>query len=165
VVNARDPEALSREELLDEAIESAGPGLFDLLASAAQDPDAEVRGTAAYGLGEVSDERAVPILVDLVDNDPDETVVLHALKGLETYHDPRIHGVLLHEAERPRETRSPRWYAATQLGRYDSERSVSALRMLLADQDVLVRQAAHESLTTLRPQDQAKWDRLAEDQF
>jgi len=164
VGTTRDPAAVDREENLDRAIEEAGPGLVDLLIASTKDPDAEVRGTAAYGLGEVADERAVPVLVKLVERDPDEAVVVHALKALESYRDTRVHEVLLREAERARETRSPRWYVAKQLGWYDSERSVEALRILLVDQDTLVRQAAHESLISLRPNDRALWDRLLGEQ-
>lgn len=162
--DVRDPGAVVRENMLDRAIEEREPRLFDLLVSAMSDEDEGVRGTAAYGLGEIGDERAVPLLVALVDTDTDETVVLHALKSLESYLDDRIHRVLLKEARRARRTRSPRWYAAKLLRRYDSASSVEALLELLADQDVLVRQVAHESLVDLRPADRTKWDRLAAEQ-
>ncbi|HEX4701037.1 MAG TPA: HEAT repeat domain-containing protein [Pseudonocardiaceae bacterium] len=160
----RDAESINREARIDEAIAERADGLLELLLAAVADPDPEIRGTVAYGLGEVADDRAIPALVDLVEHDRDETVVLHALKAMESYRDPRIHRTLLHEAERARTTRSPRWYAATELAWYDSEQSVDALLHLLASQDVLVRQAAEESLVTLRPQDRARWERLAAEQ-
>ncbi|QKV72666.1 HEAT repeat domain-containing protein [Amycolatopsis sp. Hca4] len=157
---SRDPAAVLREDRLDKAIEEAGPGLFDLLAAAVGDPDTEVRETAAYGLGELDDPRAVPLLIDLVEHDPAESVVVHALKALESYRDPRIHRTLLREADRARHTRSPRWYAAKELRWYDSEDSVEALIRLLASEDALVQQAAEESLSTLRPAERARWQRL-----
>ncbi|MBB5857575.1 HEAT repeat domain-containing protein [Amycolatopsis umgeniensis] len=157
---SRDQDAILREERLDEAIEKAGPELFDLLSASTGDPDAEVRETAAYGLGEIDDPRAIPLLLRFVEQDSAETVVMHALKALESYRDPRIHEALLHEAGRTRQTRSPRWYAAKQLRWYDSGRSVDALITLLASEDALVQQAAEESLSILRPSERARWQRL-----
>ncbi|KDN18772.1 HEAT repeat domain-containing protein [Amycolatopsis rifamycinica] len=156
----RDQAAILREDRLDQAIEEAGPGLFDLLSASAGDPDAEVRETAAYGLGEIGDARAIPLLVGLVEHDPAESVVVHALKSLESYRDPRIHRTLLREADRARHTRSPRWYAAKQLRWYDSPDSVDALIRLLASEDALVQQAAEESLSILRPGERERWQRL-----
>lgn len=159
---SRDPAAILREDRLDKAIEEAGSGLFELLSDSVDDPDAEVRETAAYGLGELRDPRAVPLLIALVEQDPAESVIVHALKALESYHDPRIHETLLREADRTRNTRSPRWYAAKQLRQYDSEDSVNALIRLLASEDALVQQAAEESLSILRPAERARWQRLLE---
>ena len=135
-------------------------GLLGHLRSALADPDPEVRSTAAYGLGEIEDPAAVAPLIEVVDSDPDDTVVEHALKALETYASPAIGEALVREARRRRRRRAPLRMAALQLARYDSDPTVDVLAALLEHPDVAVRDAALESLNRLRPLERERWERL-----
>lgn len=156
----RDSRAMALESELDRAIERNGSDLYDTLMNAIDDPDPEVRSTVAYGLGELRDDRAVAPLLDLLDHDPDETVVEHSLKSLESYHNQCVQESLLREEPRARDRRAIKRMVAQQLGRYDSEASVDALVQLMSHWDAAVRDAALESLLCLRPGEAARWDRL-----
>lgn len=156
----RSPESVAREDALDQLILARPSGLLGNLRDALDDPDAEVRSTAAYGLGEIDDSAAVPLLIGVVEHDPDDTVVEHALKALETYLSPAIGDALLREAGRRRRRRAPLRMAALQLVRYDSGSTVAALRTLLEHPDVAVRDAALESLNELRPAEREEWERI-----
>lgn len=50
------------------------------------DPDGQVRRMATAMLADAPDARAVPVLGQLVAEDPDPKIVLHAREGLKRYH-------------------------------------------------------------------------------
>jgi HEAT repeat protein len=154
----RDPAAVEREARLDAAIEQHHPDLFERLVQAVGDADEEVRSTAAYGLSEMQDPRAIRVLLGLVDTDPSEHVVDHALKSLESYRGEEILAALLREARRTRRSRPPRWHVANQLRFYDDPRSIATLVELLQDEDAFVQQAALDSLVQLRPAERERWE-------
>jgi HEAT repeat protein len=156
----RQPEAVAREEELDRLIEQRPKNLFEILRDALVDDDEEVRSTAAYGLGELNDSRAVSLLIRALDSDVSDSVAEHSLKALETYVNSEVQQALVREAKRLRRRRAPRRMAALQLGAYDSPDSVAVLAALLSDEDVAVRDAALESLLRLRPRDEARWQAL-----
>ena len=147
-----DP-SMSGDELeawLDAAISNRAPGLLDTLAEYARHDDPEIRSTAAFGLGEIGDERAIEPLVRIVDKDENEKVRDEALRALESYRDPRILDCLIREVGRVKRSRPPRQVVARQLRHYATDRAVTALNELLGDPDEFVRSDASESLQLLR---------------
>ena len=134
------------EDWLYAAIAAGGPGLFDTLVTYTGHADPEIRSTAAYGLGEIEDDRAISPLIKLVDEDVDERVRDQALRALDSYRDPRILDCLIREVARVKRSRPPRQVVARQLRRYPSERAVLALTALLDDPDEFVKSDAAESL-------------------
>jgi HEAT repeat protein len=140
------PPGSDLEDWLYAAIAAGGPGLLDTLITYAGHNDPEIRSTAAYGLGEIEDDRAIDPLIRLADLDEDEKVRDEALRALDSYRDPRILDCLVREVARVKRSRPPRQVVARQLRHYRSERAVVALTELLDDPDEFVRSDAAESL-------------------
>ena len=134
------------EAWLDRTILRRPPNILDTLVAYTRHDNPEIRSTAAYGLGEVDDERAVETLLKVVSEDNDENVRDEALRALDTYRDPRILDALIREVGREKRSRPPRQVVARQLRHYPSDRTVAALRELLNDEDEFVSSDAADSL-------------------
>lgn len=147
--NLKHPDAEMREMALERLGELRPANALELIVPLLLDADSEVRGTAASTLGIISDSRAVPHLIEVVDSDPSEEVRSDALKSLTDYRGPNVFDCLLREVRRNKRSRRPRWEVARQLGYYDREESIEALKTLLQDDDVYVRILASDSLYLL----------------
>lgn len=145
----QDPDPNVREAALDQLGTLKPENVLSFILPLLTDPDAEVRETAACNLGEIQDERAIPALLHVAAHDPDEGVRYHALAALANYQHPTILPLLLAEVQREKRSRRPRQAVAAQLGRYDSDESIQALRTLLADPDPYVVIPAVDSLVAL----------------
>lgn len=161
-----DPDV--REQALDMLGSHKSDNAYDIIMRFIKDNDEGVRGTAAFNLGEISDTRAIPSLIDVVHNDPSEKVRSEALAALENFHSELILELLLEEAYRSKKSRRPRQIIARQLKEYDTEASVDALIHLIDEEeegDVYVRIFAIDSLLELnRPRLQPIWSRLQKDE-
>ena len=112
--------------------------------------NSEIRETAACNLGDINDNRSVAYLIELVRQDPEESVRSEALSALDSYQEPEILKCLIDEVHREKKSRRPRQIVAKQLKKYHSEQSVDALIiLLLQDEDVYVRIFAADSLLEL----------------
>jgi HEAT repeat protein len=140
------------DDWLYSAIAAGESGLLETLVTFAGHDDPEIRSTAAYGLGEIQDARAIETLIKIVDEDQNEKVRDEALRALDSYRDPRILDCLVREVARVKRSRPPRQVVARQLRHYPSERAVVALTELLDDPDEFVRSDAAESLEILAEQ-------------
>jgi HEAT repeat protein len=152
-----------REAALDRIGTAGPPRAFEIIAPLLNDPSGEVRGTAAANIGEIGDERAVPLLIDMARADPDEDVRSDALFSLDAFQSEPILRCLIDEVHRPKRSRRPRQIVARQLGKYSADDAVDALVELLADDDVHVRNFAVDSLHAQnRPRLRQVW-RAAQD--
>lgn len=147
-VDAED--AATLDSRLNAMIERREPGLFEALTDHLGHPDPEIRSTVAFGLGEIVDDRAIDVLIALVDRDDSERVRDEALRALDEFRDSRILDCLVREIDRPKRSRPPRQVVARQLRHYPGVRAEAALTRLLDDEDEFVRSDAAESLTYLR---------------
>ena len=110
ILNAlKSSDSDQREQALDElGIQGSIQNPFDLILPFLQDPNEEVRGTAAFNLGEISDTRAIPYLLELVRNDPSEVARRDALAALGEFQDPEVLALLLEEMKRTPKSRGSR---------------------------------------------------------
>jgi HEAT repeat protein len=129
----------------------------------AKDEDGEIRFHAAYGLGYVKHEEAIPVLRDLMHNDPSAEVRQTATQSL--FAAARLNGGVeniiddfagvLGKDESP----TVREEVATSLANYlkspVKHRAVTLLLKAMKDPDTLVRDQARISLSVLRDQ---VWD-------
>lgn len=123
---------------------------LELIIPFLSDNNPEIRETAACNLGDINDNRSVAYLIELVRQDPEESVRSEALSALDSYQEPEILKCLVDEVHREKKSRRPRQIVAKQLKKYHSEQSVDALIiLLLQDEDVYVRIFAADSLLEL----------------
>jgi len=161
-LNNSDPDV--RESALDRIGIAKPDNALELIVPFLADPDAEVRETAACNLGIISDPRAIPSLIEAVNNDSSEKVRAEAIASLSTYRSPEILATLIAEVQREKRSRRPRQEVAKQLRNYNTDEAVDALIALLQDDDAFVRDYAAESLFQLnRPQLRQIWERALQD--
>jgi HEAT repeat protein len=157
-----DPSARRRAARQFATLRLADP--VGTLAPLLRDGDAHVRAAAIDALDDISDPRAVPLLLELAATDPAPNVREDALSALSPYRGPDVLARLLAEAARPGQPRRARQTLAEQLGHYHDERAVDALVELLDDDDVLVQERAIESLSRQnRPRLHRIWALLAQE--
>lgn len=125
------------------------PSAFEALLRYTSHPNHEVRETAACNLGEIKNDRSIPVLTSLARNDAAETVRAAALQSMENYRSPEIQQCLIYEVTRTRLSRRPRQIVAKQLRHYPGEASINALRKLRFDPDTVTALHAIDSLTIL----------------
>lgn len=155
----QSPDSATRELALDDIGELKPSNAVDLITPYLNDPDPEVRGTAACNLGLIQDNAAVPYLIGAVNTDSSEHVRAEALVSLAEYRGSDVLDCLIAEVHRPKRSRRPRQEVAKQLRNYDTESAVDALTELLHDDDVFVRDHAAESLLALnRPRLHSTWE-------
>ncbi|MEM9213242.1 MAG: DUF2947 family protein [Cyanobacteria bacterium P01_F01_bin.150] len=156
-----------QRELAIDTVGTLNPdNAFEIIEPFLSDPDPEVRGTAACNLGEISDERAIASLINTVKHEQEEKVRAEALSALENYSAPEIFECLLNEVERTKKSRRPRQIVARQLSKYNSEKSVDALVILLEDEDDYVRIFAVDSLLGFnRPRLHQTWEKVLNDEI
>jgi HEAT repeat protein len=124
---------------------------FEIIAPFVSDPDPEIRETAACNLGDIQDDRSIPVLIHLAKNDPIETVRAEALQALVNYQSPEILQCLIDEINREKQSRRPRQIIARQLQHYITPQALEALAyLLLNDDDVHVRIASADSLSAIQ---------------
>jgi HEAT repeat protein len=162
----QDSDPKIRELVLDK-IGSLKPAYaFDIILPFLSDPDPGVRGTAACNLGDTNDERSIPFLIKLIQQDSVEEVRAEALFSLDNYRSPEILACLLDEVKREKKARRPRQIVAKQLRHYDTNQSQEALSiLLLQDDDIYVRIFAADSLLKLNhPGLRDTWKSALEDE-
>jgi HEAT repeat protein len=140
-----------RERALD-TIGTLNPqNAFEIIAPFLSDPDPAIRETAACNLGDIQDDRSIPVLINLAENDAIETVRAEALQALANYQSPEILQCLIDEINRKKQSRRPRQIIARQLQHYINPQSLEALAyLLLNDDDVHVRIASADSLSVIQ---------------
>jgi HEAT repeat protein len=144
-----DPEIC---ELALDTIGTLNPqNAFEIIARFISAPNPEIRETAACNLGDIQDDRSIPVLIDLAENDSIETVRAEALQALDNYRSPEIFQCLIDEINREKQSRRPRQIVARQLQHYPNLKSIESLAyLLLNDNDVHVRIASADSLSALQ---------------
>ncbi len=89
---------------------------FAIIAPFVSVPDPEIRETADCNLGDIQDDRSIPVLISLAENDPIETVRAEALQALANYQSPKILQCLIDEINRKKQSRRPRQIIARHSG-------------------------------------------------
>jgi HEAT repeat protein len=145
----RDSEPGAREAALDRLGGLSGSVAVAMIPHL-DDPDAEVRGSAAANLGRVRDAMAIEPLVAAARREGDDDVLAHIMTALNAYQGTSILGVLLDAlAARERDYRV-RMKVVYQLWKYDASVAVPALAAVLrGDDHELVRLHAAASLATI----------------
>jgi HEAT repeat protein len=139
-----------RESAIDRIGTLNPDNAFEIILPFLADVNSEIRGTAACNLGEIDDLRSVKYLIDVAENDAEETVRIEALSALDNFRSLEISTCLINEIYRPKRSRRPRQIVAQQLQYYNDERTLDALSLLLLeDEDVYVRIFAADSLILL----------------
>ncbi len=124
-----------------------------------KDDSTNVRAVAARGLGQHGQPEDVLLLLPLL-SDKERTVRLEAAHALQRLHNPQSVEALVERLDAAKETEpAVRGAAASALGQYATNRSMQALIAALADDSLVVTNAAYESLRTLTGQDQLTDDR------
>lgn len=155
-----------RELALDKIGTLKPDNAFDIIVPFLNDADPEVRGTAAYNLGDINDSKSILHLIKLAETDSEEKVRSEALSALGNYKSDEVLRCLLNEVYRENKSRRPRQIVAKQLQNYDNNKSLNALTfLLLEDEDVYVRIFAADSLFALNRSDlQSVWRQALEDE-
>ncbi|PLX99304.1 MAG: hypothetical protein C0623_09520 [Desulfuromonas sp.] len=118
----------------------------DLLLSVSKDPDPEMRQVVIQSLGKVSNEKALPVLIEALGDDVEE-ICETALQALslfgERYREQTVKSVSpLLEHSDPQ----IRMYAVTVLGRLDGDEIEEHLAFAIKDESAQVRSAAIRSI-------------------
>lgn len=134
-----DPDPAVRAEAV-EVVAGAGSVSFETLVTATGDSDPRVVEAAATGLGELEDDRAVPVLVDLAGNHSERMVQEAAVAALGAVGDPACLPVLLDlVASGPPQVRR-RCVAALTV--FDDPSALEAIRAAREDRNPMVKEAA-----------------------
>lgn len=139
--------------------------VFDILTSLLSSTQSEDRGSAAYMLGQLDDQRAIPLLLHHAKDDPDEGVRDMALLGLAEYDHPEIYSFLISVVKQQKAlSATTKETIAQQLGSYVTDQSIDMLKQLLNDQNQTVRATVADSLYQLnRPDLEDIWQQLQHD--
>lgn len=109
----------------------------------------DIRETAVCTLGYIRNEKAIPYLIEKIEND-EESVKKQALKSLEEYDSPEILKILLDEVYKEKKSRGPRQVIAEMLKKYPCKESQEALIYLIFnDEDYFVFIPAVDSLYSM----------------
>jgi outer membrane protein assembly factor BamB len=122
-------------------LEELGDRQFPVLRDMTHDRDAAVRGVAVQALAELDDRRAIPLLIDALDDDASD-VRDAAHDGLRD-NERELMEALTDSSAGPRDG------AARALGRIGSRRGARELLERLRDDDVVVRSAAAQALQSV----------------
>jgi len=162
-------QSLSTDDLgraLDSLSDHVSPDTFDILYAFIKDSDPEVRSDAVFNLGEIKDQRAIPILISIATNEKNENVRMYAYRALGSYHHPDILECLLDAAYHEQPVRMFRMDIARGLGAYNDPRTIEALLFLLKDEDYHVLIWVVDSLFILnRPELIDVWNNLLTTSF
>jgi len=132
-------------------ISQCGPAALGPITRAARDRDPYVREAAAYVIGSVSRDAALPVLTRLLD-DPDQSVRCAAVKSLPGLKpEPGVAVPLFVKCLGDADP-SVRWHAANALREIGppAKPAVPLLEKLLQDEDAQVRSVAAEALKEIR---------------
>jgi HEAT repeat protein len=122
----------------------------EMAARLADEPDRGVRQSLARGLGRLGDDRALPVLIQSL-QDRDLEVCHEAALALSRFNSPAAYEALLAALARKenREDWQVRRFAAQALGKLGDRRAVPALIARLRDESDLVKPAVAEALGEL----------------
>lgn len=134
-----DPDPAVRAEAV-EVVAGAGAVSFDTLVTACGDADARVVEAAATGLGELEDDRTVPVLVELARDHGDRLVREAAVAALGAIGDPAGLPVLLDLVSTGPPQVRRRCVAALTV--FDDPAALDAIRAARDDRNPMVKEAA-----------------------
>lgn len=157
----RSPTPKEREAALDELGELNPPDALTSILPLLSDPDQGVRETAAFTLGEIHDQRAIPYLLTLAAHAPEDSVRIYATEALGNYHDPRIQALLINAIARPESSPRLLHTIARQLRHYPSPVVLTALVDLLHRADARLAITIVDALSQMnQPALDATWHNL-----
>lgn len=132
-VRLRDPNPEARQTAARELGQTRDPAAVPLCLALLDDEDLYVQVYAIQSLRMLRDERALPTLCRMLDEDHDPLVYSNIMRTLETIGSRDAVPALIH-ATRSRDP-SVRYDAARALGELGDSRAVAALEALLEDED------------------------------
>ncbi|MGB1249871.1 MAG: HEAT repeat domain-containing protein [Candidatus Promineifilaceae bacterium] len=123
-----------RETALEFLAEHLPINTITLVLPLLNDDDCEVRGTAAFCLGETEDVAVIPHLLRYITWEADESARVYGIEALEGFSTPDIKNSLIQEAYRS-QGRAMRVSVARQLGKYDEPQVINVLLYLWQQTD------------------------------
>ena len=140
----------TRRRAIDKIAELRPERAFELIIPFLKDEESEVRVSTLDALEEFKDPRALPYILQLLENESHWKPRLDAFHVLHLYHGPESLDFLLRDAYREKPFRTSRRGIASELKFYDTEEVVDTLIFLLQhDDDYLTYEYAAKSLLKL----------------